>query len=69
MGKNFSQESSEAFLNLAKSAEQKTRQRVLTDSFEKNFEEKTSFHLDSEKKKLVGTLPLLLNMGFCNKSA
>jgi len=72
MSKTFSQESSEAFLNFAKSAlrrTKKTHQRVLTDSFEKNFEEKTSFHLASEKKKLFGTLPLILNMDFCDKSA
>jgi len=56
MSKTFSQESSEAFLNFAKSAlyrTRKTHQRVLTDGFEKNFEEKTSFYLASQKINLL----------------
>jgi len=55
MSKTFSQESSEAFLNFAKSAlrrTKKTRQRVLTNSFEKNFKEKTSHPLASQKRNL-----------------
>jgi len=59
MTKTFHQESSEAFLNLKKSALRKTKkihQRVLTDCFEKHFE-KFCF----SKKKLFGTLPPLLN--------
>jgi len=66
MSKTFYQENSVAFLNYTKSAlcrTKKTRQRVLTVCFEKNFEEKTSFVW------LVDTLPLLLNMGFHNKTA
>ena len=50
MNKTFPQESFEAFLNFTKSAlrrtkkkkKKKTHQRVLTDCFEKNFEEKIS---------------------------
>jgi len=56
MSKTFSQESSEAFLNFAKSARRRTRQPhqcVLTDCFEMNFEEKTSFYLASQKRNLL----------------
>jgi len=55
MSKTFSQESSEVFLNFTKSAlrRKKTHQRVLTDCFEKNFEEKTSFCLASHKRSLL----------------
>jgi len=54
MSKTFPQESSEAFLNLKKSALRRTKklhQRVLTECFEKHFEKKTWFHLASEKGK------------------
>jgi len=33
-----------------------------------NFEETTLFYLVSQKKKLVGTLPRLLNMGFSQQN-
>jgi len=55
MSKAFSQESSEAFPNFTKSAlrrKKKTHQRVLTDCFEKNIEEKT-FCLSSHKRNLL----------------
>jgi len=67
MSKTFSEVSSEAFLNFTKSVFRRTKknhQRVLTDCFEKNFEENT--YLASQ---LVGTFQLLLNMGFHNKTA
>jgi len=56
MSKTFSEESSEAFLNFAMSVlrrTKKTRQGILTDCFEKNFEEKTSFDLASQKRNLL----------------
>jgi len=56
MSTTLSQESSEAFLNFTKSAlrrTKKTHQRVSTDCFEPNFEEKTSFYLASQKKNLL----------------
>jgi len=46
MSKRFSQESSEAFLNFTKLALHRTKkphQCVLTDCFEKNFEERPRF--------------------------
>ena len=48
MSKTFPQESSKAFLNLKKSALPRTKkkqlhQRVLTECFEKHFEEKHGF--------------------------
>jgi len=46
MSKTFPQESSEAFLNLKMSAlprKNKLHQRVLTECFEKHFEEKHGF--------------------------
>jgi len=56
MSKTFSQESSEAFLDLKKSALRRTKklhQRVLTECFEKHFEKKTCFHLASQKRKFL----------------
>jgi len=57
MSKTFPQESSEAFLNLKKSAlprtKKKLHQRVLTEFFEKHFEKKTWFHLASQKRKFL----------------
>jgi len=72
MSKTFPQESSEAFLNLKKSALPRTKklhQRVITECFEKHFAKKTWFGLASQKKKLFGTLEPLLNkpLGFITK--
>jgi len=53
MSKMFSQESSEAFLNFTKSTlhrKIKPQQRVLTDCFEKKFDEKTLFYLASQRE-------------------
>jgi len=53
MSKTFPQKSSEAFMNLKKSALPRTKklhQRVLTECFEKHFEKKTWFHLASQKE-------------------
>jgi len=71
MSKTFPQESSEAFLNLKKSALSRTKKlhrRVLTECFEKHFE-KNMVSFGFSKKKLFGTLPPLLNkpMGFITK--
>jgi len=52
--KTFSQENPEAFLNFfAITQNKKPHQRVLTDCFEKNFEEKTLFYLASQKINLL----------------
>jgi len=63
MRKTFPQESSEAFLNLKKSALPRTKKkkkkkkkihhRVLTFCFEKQFEKKTWFHLASQKRNFL----------------
>ena len=71
MSKTFPQESSEAFLNLKKSASPRTKklhQHVLAECFEKHFE-KDLLSFGLSKKKLFGTLPPLLNkpMGFITK--
>jgi len=56
MTKTFPQESSEAFFNLKKSALRRTKklhQHVLTECFEKHFEEKKSFYLVSQKRNFL----------------
>jgi len=56
MSKTLPQESSEAFLNLKKSALRKAKkllQRVLTECFETHFEKKTWFYLAPQKRKLL----------------
>jgi len=55
MSITFPQESSEAILNLKKSAlrRKKLHQRVLTERFEKNFEKRASFCLASQKMNFL----------------
>jgi len=56
MSKTSPQESSEAFLNLKKSALPRTKklhQRVLPECFENHFEKKTWFHLASKKRNFL----------------
>jgi len=61
MSETFPQESSEAFLNLKKSAllrKKKLHQRVLTQCFEKHFAKKTCFHLTSQKRNFLALFHL-----------
>jgi len=56
MSKTVPQESSEAFLNVKKSALPRTKklhQRVLTECFEKHFEKKTWFCVASQKRNFL----------------
>jgi len=57
MSKTFDQESSETFFELKKVCvtqnKKKLHQRVLTESFEKHFEKKTSFYLASQKRNFL----------------
>jgi len=62
MSKSFPEESSEAFLNLKKSALRRTKklhQHVLTECFEKHFERRTYFYLASQQRKFLALSPLL----------